>query len=246
MKKSFHKIHLWIALPFGLIMSISCITGALLVFEKDVNRFLGVDERQPFFEFVFRLHRWLLDVPARDGSIEWGKLIVGISTLLFVVVLVSGIVLWWPRTKQALKNSLKIHTGKGLKRFWYDIHAVGGMYAFFLVLVMALTGLTWSFTWYAKPFYAMFGADTSKKSSKNEQIQQHRTDEAKTITFEEARAQHSREVRRWVKAAHTGTWGGFPVKLLYFSAALIGASLPLTGYYLWYKRKVSKGKASRR
>ena len=48
-----------------------------------------------------------------DGGIFWGKMIVGTATLMFVFVLISGIVIWWPRTKKALKNSLKIVSGKG-------------------------------------------------------------------------------------------------------------------------------------
>lgn len=36
----------------------------------------------------------------------------------------------------------------------------GGMYALLLVLVMALTGLTWSFGWYRTAFYTVFGVDT--------------------------------------------------------------------------------------
>lgn len=31
--------------------------------------------------------------------------------------------------------------------------------------------------------------------------------------------------------------GGPLTKVLYFIAALIGATLPLTGYYLWMKKK---------
>ncbi len=245
MKKLFSKIHLWLALPFGLIMSITCFSGAMLVFEKEINAILGVEERLPFFRFMFRLHRWLLDVPERDGSIEWGKLVVGVSTLLFVFVLISGIIIWLPRTKQALKNSLHITWNKGIKRFWHSLHVAGGMYTLIFLLVMALTGLTWSFSWYAKPFYAMFGADVpvrgGKHGSRTEQVQQsEKTENSKTITLEDARAQKSREVRRMVKSLHTGTWGGIPIKILYFIAAIVGTALPLTGYYLWYKRTFRK------
>lgn len=50
----------------------------------------------------------------------------------------------------------------------------------------------------------------------------------------------------WVRTLHVGTWGGLLSKLLYFFAALMGASLPLTGYYLWIKRLyVKKRKAER-
>ena len=66
-----------------------------------------------------------------DGGVFWGKMIVGVSTLLFAVVLISGIVIWWPRTRKALKNSLRISVGRGFRRFWYDLHVAGGMYALF-------------------------------------------------------------------------------------------------------------------
>ena len=36
MKKAFRKIHLWLAVPFGLIITIICFTGALLVFEDQI------------------------------------------------------------------------------------------------------------------------------------------------------------------------------------------------------------------
>ncbi len=40
----------------------------------------------------------------------------------------------------------------------------------------------------------------------------------------------------WVLSLHKGDWGGWLSKVLYFLAALFGATLPLTGYYLWAKR----------
>ena len=73
----------------------------------------GKYERPAFFVTMFRLHRWLLDSMKADGGVFWGKMIVGVSTLLFVVVLISGIVIWWPRTRKALKNSLRISVGRG-------------------------------------------------------------------------------------------------------------------------------------
>ena len=120
----------------------------------------GRYERAPFFMTMFRLHRWLLDSMKPDGSIFWGKMIVGTATLMLVFVLLSGVVIWWPRTKKALKNSLKIVAGKGWRRFWYDLHVAGGMYTLIFLLAMALTGLTWSFSWYRTGFYKVFGVET--------------------------------------------------------------------------------------
>ncbi|MGL4909307.1 MAG: PepSY domain-containing protein, partial [Bacteroidales bacterium] len=39
---------------------------------------------------------------------------------------------------------------------------------------------------------------------------------------------------------HVGSWGGWFSKLLTVIAALIGASLPITGYYFWIKRLKQK------
>ena len=50
----------------------------------------------------------------------------------------------------------------------------------------------------------------------------------------------------WVRTLHVGTWGGLLSKLLYFFAALMGASLPLTGYYLWIKRLYVKRRKAKR
>ena len=175
MKKAFRKIHLWLSVPFGVIITLICFSGAMLVFENEImqmtHRHLyyvekigekpipmeqlaakvsttlpddvkvtgitvfpdpqkayqinlskpkrtsiyidpytgeikGRNQRSPFFKAMFSLHRWLLDSRPEDGKVFWGKTIVGISTLMLIFVLVSGIIIWWPRSRKALKNSL--------------------------------------------------------------------------------------------------------------------------------------------
>lgn len=368
MKKIFRQIHLWLSVPFGLIISLICFSGAMLVFENEVVELtrhelyyvkkvetvpLSVDrlleeveltlpdsvsvtgisvfsdperawqvnlskprrasvyvdpytgeikgkyERPAFFVTMFRLHRWLLDSMKADGGVFWGKMIVGVNTLLFVVVLISGIVIWWPRTRKALKNSLRISVGRGFRRFWYDLHVAGGMYALFFLLAMALTGLTWSFGWYRTGFYKVFGVEVQQggahggvtrrggkggdQSGKNvshsssyvcwqqvyEQLALNNpgykqitlSDGAANVSFNTfgnqrasdrykfnphsgkidkvvlyKDAEKAGKIRGWIYSVHVGSWGGMLTRLLTFIAALIGATLPLTGYYLWIKR----------
>jgi len=137
MRKIFSKLHLWLSVPFGIVITITCFTGSLLVFEEEitslcrgnittvtpvgaalplniiagkvgdtlpadvevkgvvvsaspdeaykvnlskpkkaavyVNQYtgevIGKDERLPFFQAVFRLHRWLMDGNPGDGAI---------------------------------------------------------------------------------------------------------------------------------------------------------------------------------
>ena len=47
----------------------------------------------------------------------------------------------------------------------------------------------------------------------------------------------SRKIRGWIFSVHVGNWAGLLTRILWFLAAMIGATLPLTGYYLWIKRK---------
>ena len=36
MNNFFKKLHLWVSVPFGIVITITCFTGALLVFESDI------------------------------------------------------------------------------------------------------------------------------------------------------------------------------------------------------------------
>lgn len=384
MRKIFRNIHLWLSVPFGILITLICFSGAALVFEKEVmelchhelyfvkkveaaplpmeqlmtkvaatlpdsvsvtgvnissdperayqvtlskprrasmyvdqytGEIMGKYERAPFFNFMFRMHRWLLDSMKQDGGIFWGKMIVGTSTLMFVFVLISGVVVWWPRTRKALKNSLKIVANKGWRRFWYDLHVAGGMYALVFLLAMALTGLTWSFQWYRTGFYKTFGvevqpsmghgnaaANATAKGGKRdgkpegregrgahryspytnwqqvyEQLAEANPD-YKQISVSDGSASvavprfgnqrgtdrykfnprngeitettlykdldNSGKIRGWIYSVHVGSWGGMLTRILTFVAALIGASLPLTGYYLWIRKKIKRRPAS--
>lgn len=398
MRKIFRNIHLWLSVPFGILITLICFSGAALVFEKEVmelchrelyfvkkaeaaplpmeqlmtkvaatlpdsisvtgvnissdpertyqvtlskprrasmyvdqytGEIMGKYERAPFFNFMFRMHRWLLDSMKQDGGIFWGKMIVGTSTLMFVFVLISGVVVWWPRTRKALKNSLKIVANKGWRRFWYDLHVAGGMYALVFLLAMALTGLTWSFQWYRTGFYKTFGvevqpsmghgnaaANATAKGGKREKSPEGRSGrpgnrgekpedrgehsesregrkrspytnwqqvyeqlaeanpDYKLISVSDGSASvalprfgnqrgtdrykfnprngeitettlykdldNSGKIRGWIYSVHVGSWGGMLTRILTFIAALVGASLPLTGYYLWIRRLMKR------
>lgn len=369
MKKIFRKIHLWLSLPFGGVITLICFSGAMLVFETEVTelschdlyyvekagrtplpvgevaqkvaatlpdsisvtgvtifsdpertwqvslskprrasvyvdpytgRIKGRYERAPFFLAMFRLHRWLLDgMKPEGGGVFWGKMIVGTSTLMFVFVLISGMVVWWPRTRRAVKNSLKIKADKGWRRFWYDLHVAGGIYAFIFLLAMALTGLTWSFSWYRTGFYRIFGVEMQQGSGGHgvkAQTNYHVGGEEKgskypspyrhwqrvyeelesgnpgfsqiTVSRGEATVSFNRygnrraadryafnprdgeitgvslyrdadasgKIRGWIYSVHVGSWGGMLTRILTFIAAMLGATLPLTGYYLWIRK----------
>lgn len=365
MIKTFKKLHLWLAVPFGLVITLICFSGAMLVFESEITRQIQKDvyyvssvnekplpmeqlmetakaslpdsvaitgvtvfkdksrtyqvnlskpmrasmfidqysgkitgrtERIGFFSAMFKLHRWLLDpAGAKGDGIKVGKLIVGISTLMFVIALITGVVIWWPRARKNLKRSLTISIKKGWSIFWRQLHVAGGMYAVLVILAMALTGLTWSFEWYNKAFYSLCGVEAAshdkggkpkdkgdRKAGRGEasapefigwqkvydelsrqypDAQQitvspgsvsvkvsdygnmfgaeryNVTAKGNDVSLQPAPADDkAKTATGWVMAVHTGAWGGIFTRILWMLCALLGASLPLTGYYIWMKR----------
>ena len=376
-RKLFRKLHLWLSLPFGLIIMTTCLTGALLVFEKEITelvrhdsytipvrktqslslqsllervasetpdsvqitsvtipsdfrraytvglskprragvlvdpytgKIVGQSGRLPFFTTVRELHRWLLDsMKPNSEGIFWGRVIVGTSTLLFVFILLTGLFLWWPKKLKGIGKRLKISLGHGRQRLFYDLHTVGGVYVFVLLLAMAMTGLTWSFEWYRAGFYKVFGAemaeggkgdkgpkkDKSKDAPREEGAEQAKLpasyiywEEVVSYVIEVSEADYTeitvkdgevevplaglgnsraadsfrfdkktgqmteykaysevkrdKKLRGWIYSIHTGAWGGLFTRICYVLAALFGASLPLTGYYIFYQRKWGK------
>jgi uncharacterized iron-regulated membrane protein len=123
---------------------------------------LGTNETSSsaFFMTMFRAHRWLL----LDTSI--GRPIVGVATMIFLVLILSGLVIWFPKKFKNWRQGLKIKTDANWKRINHDLHNALGLYAAIFLFVMAITGLTWSFQWYKTGFNNVFGVvkkDDQKK-----------------------------------------------------------------------------------
>ena len=285
-------------------VSLSKPRRASVFIDQYTGEIKGRYERLPFFDTMFHLHRWLL-----DPSKSIGKWIVGVCTLLLVIILVTGLLMWLTNRKKPLTQSLKISCNKGWHRFWHDLHVAGGIYATIFLLAMALTGLTWSFSWYRTGFYAMLGVDASAGGHGRPATEQvaaprhhhheapdtteatdgnhpHRHDRADGTRPEYTEAtdgtrphRHGRadgnhpegvgrhgnhseakaaeatprsgsndraaSVRSTIYKIHTGGWGGIIAKIITFLAALLGATLPITGYYLWIRRLRNKSKNHR-
>jgi uncharacterized iron-regulated membrane protein len=110
--------------------------------------------RNSFFFTMFSLHRWLL-----AGDV--GKLIVGISTSIFLFILITGIILWWPKTKAKLKQHLTLKWA-GWKRINHDLHVVIGFYTAIFLFAFAFTGLAWSFEWFNNGIYWITGTENKR------------------------------------------------------------------------------------
>ncbi len=370
MRKFLRKTHKFLAIPAGLIIVITCLTGAILVFQDELlqlaypSRYFINDEQansqrlsiqdiadkantqledntvssvtiyaddsrtyrlglangfrvsafadphvgevtgihktqESFFFKVMTLHRWLM-----DGSRTWGKYTIGISTLLFTIILISGFFIWMPR--QWGKSRFKIQYNKGKKRLMKDLHDVLGMYACLVLLICALTGMMWSFEWYRNGVFSLFGAEVANTSGGGHGAArgggggrgQGKSSEPKTINmsawqgvYETVKQEnpdfeyiqigkgtatvHSKKaflsrnsdsyafdnetgeitkrmlfqdqektarVWAWVYSLHVGDYWGIWSKIFTCLFALVGASLPITGYYLYFQKSKARRK----
>ncbi|MEM9981545.1 MAG: PepSY-associated TM helix domain-containing protein [Bacteroidota bacterium] len=103
-----------------------------------------VDHTADFFGFVLAGHvrLWL---PSQIGTP-----LVSYSVLLFLTILVTGLVLWWPKNKKALKQRLQFiwRRNTGWKRKNFDLHTIIGFYVSSFALILAFTGCVMALNWF--------------------------------------------------------------------------------------------------
>ncbi|MGG5507485.1 MULTISPECIES: PepSY-associated TM helix domain-containing protein [unclassified Myroides] len=149
----------------------------------------GKGPADEFFMTVFKLHRWLL----LDSSI--GRPIVGIATIIFCFLSISGLILWFPKKIKgwkSIKPGFKIKLNANWKRINHDLHNTLGFYTLLLVLIMSLTGLCWSFEWYRNGLSSVLGAKVF--GGRDEVKPQSVVQDKKTISLEDALAMADKEM----------------------------------------------------
>ncbi len=257
-----------------------------------------------FFRWILNGHRalWL--------PYDIGRPIVGVAVLIFVVLLISGIVLWWPTKwiKSIIDKSFKIKWDASFKRVNYDMHNVLGFYSCIFLFFIAVTGLVWSFGWWSKSLYWVtsggkpltenrespksdtthvkefnittadkvllnirkenpqaagimisipgkpadpIGAFVYKKKHTFYNMDRYSFDQQslKEISIKTPfsgkyiEANIPDKIRRMNYDIHVGSVLGLTGKIIAFLASLISASLPITGFIIWWgKQKFGKKK----
>ncbi len=250
------------------------------------------NSKKEFFNIVLQIHMNLL-----LGK-KYGSLIVGIATLLFVIIGLSGLCLWIPKNlkKRNLKQAFTIKTNAKIKRLNYDLHNVLGFYILPFVLIFCFTGLIFAFPDFKNVVTKSFDVFQSNKKVKSYSyefipqkeanslnnglayiLQNHVNASQISIRLKDKNEPHDFQVRLqkgktsafyWyylnqtsgqiinIKShknlslgtkitsynydLHTGNIGGFTTKLIAFFAALICASLPITGFIIWQNKRRKK------
>jgi uncharacterized iron-regulated membrane protein len=156
-----------------------------------VNQFNGTYTKKApnvldgFFMTMFKMHRWLL----LDTNI--GRPIVGVATIIFLILSITGIVLWFPKKKlkklkwKHLKPGFKIAWRAKWKRVNHDLHITLGFYTAIFLIIMSLTGLFWSFEWYKDAGSAVLGTEVFAGRGGGPKIESNISPDKKIVGFAE-------------------------------------------------------------
>lgn len=289
------------AVYYGLNRSVAVYTtgdaGQLYVyFDSYTGKYLATEDlRKDFFIIVEYIHLYLLLPPAI------GKHIVGVAVIIFVIMMITGLILWWPKRKHDRKMSFTIKWKGRWRRINYDLHKVFGFYAFAIALILALTGLAIDYDWMRKALYKtaniaqnydegenihpvpdttqninsvepaidMAFSETRRLSPKGEMFyvtaSVGKSDPITTGAYAKALHYHHQDnyyfdpqsgklikslpysvksagmkINEMNYALHVGQYFNLPGKIIAFIVSLICASLPITGFLIWFGRKYKK------
>ncbi|GAA4911967.1 PepSY-associated TM helix domain-containing protein [Mucilaginibacter defluvii] len=262
------------------------------------GKVLGViDVRYEFFNVTEQLHRQLLLVK------PVGSVVVGSCILLFLLMMITGFMLWLPKNLKQLKKNLSVKWNARWKRVNYDLHNSFGFYVLPIAMIIAITGLVWSFKWWEDGIYRILGSpgkvELVRKAPKAampavqsggtlDDILAHiqkeinnsyltiglnlpEKDEPTLMAFvyhknptdgwrnmsyfyfdmhngkQFDKLIHSQKPlglkwRNSNKDIHTGKIYGLGTQILAFLASFICASLPVTGFLIWWGKRSKKSK----
>jgi uncharacterized iron-regulated membrane protein len=100
----------------------------------------SVDEDSRLTNQIFRLHGELM-----QG--DRGSMLVETAASWTVVMLITGLYLWWPIGANGAAGVVFPRLGRRGRLLWRDLHAVTGFWVSFFALFLLISGLPWAKSW---------------------------------------------------------------------------------------------------
>jgi vanillate O-demethylase ferredoxin subunit len=104
------------------------------------------------FGWIEGLHKYLQLAPTV------GEAINGYNALVFLLIIFSGVVLWWPATRRAFIAGVTLNWKLKGRPWNLSLHKTLGIYAALLLAVMASTGAPISLDWLKNALYPLTGS----------------------------------------------------------------------------------------
>ncbi|MBX3737576.1 MAG: PepSY domain-containing protein [Candidatus Didemnitutus sp.] len=105
------------------------------------------------FGWIEGLHKYFQIAPSSIG-----ETISGYNALAFVLIVATGVVLWWPATRRALVAGLTLNWKLTGRPWNLSLHKTVGIYAALVLAVLALTGSPISLDWLKNALYPLTGS----------------------------------------------------------------------------------------
>lgn len=126
------------AIKIGLVSKGEQFSVFVNPYTQEILEVLIVEEQ--FISLVRNFHGELL-----SGTI--GSVLVELAGCWAIVLIITGLYLWWPRTTKGLGGVLYPRTILKGRLFWKDLHAVIGIWASCFTLFLLISGLPWTLVW---------------------------------------------------------------------------------------------------
>jgi uncharacterized iron-regulated membrane protein len=138
MRRALFQIHLWMGLVSGLYILAICLSGSAIIFRLEMNHVFCPARCEPaFVSKLAEFHDQLL-------AGRTGVLVNGIGAMVVALMLISGVVLWWPRRGRWLR-SITIRSGVGGRVFVRELHNAVGFWLLSFVVLWVMTALYFAF-----------------------------------------------------------------------------------------------------
>ncbi|EAP77109.1 PepSY-associated TM helix domain-containing protein [Roseovarius nubinhibens] len=112
--------------------------------------------RSGWYDLMDNLHSSLLLGPPGDRLLE-------LAASLGILLLITGLYLWWPRDI-SLRRALLPRLGRHGRSFWKSLHAATGLYISLFLLFFLISGLSWAGIWGGKMVQAWSSFPVGKYS----------------------------------------------------------------------------------
>lgn len=115
-------------------------------------------------EVIHKLEEWHRWLAMKEGQTSVGRLITGISNLMFVVLCVTGLYLWFPRkwSRRALRPLVALKFSYKGKARDFNWHNVFGFWSLPFLLVLGVTAVAISFEWGHRLVFTVAGEEAPK------------------------------------------------------------------------------------
>ena len=191
------------------------LTRAGRTIERRYDPYTGENLGDPFPP-VLRVLSWLVDLHDNLLAGTLGRRLNGIGGAAFLLIVLTGAVLWWPGRGRWLRSLTVSRHSRGRRLLW-QLHSTLGFWTFLLLASWGLTAIYFAFP---LPFESLIDHLDPNPEDFD------RPGERFLLTL---------------VAGHFGRFGGLEVRIAWIVLGLVPVALFVTGFLLWLRRPGRSG-----